>query len=503
MDLSRLPRIVTRAALLFGAGAFIATLSGGTPGSTRTIEPVSLDTKLGRTLHRAKFTGRIESTLEARLGRPIDPELAELGRLLFFDRILGLHGDNACAGCHSPSNGFGDTQSMAIGIQSNEVVGPHRTGPRNQRRTPMVINNAFFPKLMWNGRFLSPSGDPFDNSQGFTFPLPEGTEKFLPADSRIPHLLVAQAHIPPTEQIEVAGFTGAGGPFDDGLGHPVPEPDASGFRNEPIRQTVLGFLNASPAYRAEFGALYPEVAQGGLIDFAMLGQAIAEFEFTLTFADAPIDRFARGEHAAMTDAQKRGALLFFGRAGCVRCHAVAGGANEMFSDFENHVAGVPQIAPVFGPGTGNFLFPGADNDEDFGLEDITADPADRYKFRTSPLRNLALQPAFFHNGAYTRLEDALRHHLDPEATARVYDPFAAGIAFDLAVRDCPIDEVLARLDPLLQVPVHLSEEEFSDLLAFLREGLLDPRAEPANLESMIPDEVPSGLPPLFFERREP
>ena len=101
----------------------------------------------------------------------------------------------------------------------------------------------------------------------------------------------------------------------------------------------------------------------------------------------------------MTDAQKRGALLFFGKAGCVRCHAVAGASNEMFSDFEMHVAGVPQIAPVFGPGTGNSQFDGPGEDEDFGLEEITGDPADRYKFRTSPLRNVALQPAFFHNGA--------------------------------------------------------------------------------------------------------
>jgi cytochrome c peroxidase len=164
---------------------------------------------------------------------------------------------------------------------------------------------------------------------------------------------------------------------------------------------------------------------------------------------------------------------------------------------------VPQIAPVFGPGTGNFLFPGAENDEDFGLEDITADPADRYKFRTSPLRNVALQPAFFHNGAYTRLEDALRHHLDPETTARAYDPFAAGLDLDLTVRSCPVEEVLERLDPLLRAPVRLTDEEFADLLAFVRDGLLDPRAGPEHLEAMIPDALPSGLPPLVFERRAP
>ena len=61
-----------------------------------------IDTELSAALRRAGFTGQIESTLERRLGRPIDRRLAELGRLLFFDKIGALRGDNACAACHSP-----------------------------------------------------------------------------------------------------------------------------------------------------------------------------------------------------------------------------------------------------------------------------------------------------------------------------------------------------------------------------------------------------------------
>jgi hypothetical protein len=64
-------------------------------------------------------------------------------------------------------------------------------------------------------------------------------------------------------------------------------------------------------------------------------------------------------------------------------------------------------------------------DEDFGLEQVTGLPADYYKFRTSPLRNAALQAAFFHNGAFRHLEDAIRHHLDVFSSARNYDPVAA------------------------------------------------------------------------------
>jgi cytochrome c peroxidase len=90
---------------------------------------------------------------------------------------------------------MGDTQSIAIGIQNNNRVGPHRTGPRNQRRTPTVVNYRVLPtNLMWNGRFSAPSGDPFNNSRASSFPAPEGSTQFAPNDPVITHLLIAQAH---------------------------------------------------------------------------------------------------------------------------------------------------------------------------------------------------------------------------------------------------------------------------------------------------------------------
>ncbi len=83
-----------------------------------------LDDELQIVLARHGFTGRIESTLEQRLGRRIDRQLADTGRLLFFDTVAGLNNDNNCSGCHAPTNGFGDTQSIAIGIDNNGIVGP-------------------------------------------------------------------------------------------------------------------------------------------------------------------------------------------------------------------------------------------------------------------------------------------------------------------------------------------------------------------------------------------
>src|SRR5689334_1033398 len=132
-------------------------------------DPHAIDEALVDRLQQLGFTGAIEATLEKRLGRPVDAQRANLGRLLWFDTITGLHNDNTCAGCHSPSRGFGDTQSIAIGIDNNGIVGPDRRGPRNQRRTPMAINTAFYPNLMWNSRFAALSEDPFNNEHGFLF----------------------------------------------------------------------------------------------------------------------------------------------------------------------------------------------------------------------------------------------------------------------------------------------------------------------------------------------
>jgi cytochrome c peroxidase len=430
-----------------------------------------LDQALEVVLRQVGFTGRIESTLERRIGHRIDQRLADLGRMLWFDTITGLNDDNTCGGCHSPTAGFGDTQSIAIGIDNNGIAGPHRLGPRNMRRAPMVINTAFFPNLMWNSRFASLSGDPFDNSAGFLFPPPEGLTL-----SYQPHLLVAQAFIPPTERTEVAGVDFPGD-------------------NDAIRAEVLARLNNLPAYRKLFGKVFREVKAGGSITFDMFGKAIAEFEFTLTFANAPIDRFARGEREALTEREKRGAMLFFGAARCVTCHRVGGQSNEMFSDFQDHVIGVPQIAPQ----VTNNLFDGSGANEDFGREQVTGDQQDRYKFRTSPLRNVGVQPTFMHNGAFTTLEAAVRHHLDVFASARNYTAASQHLATDLSGPTGPIEPVLAHIDPLLATPSALTDEQFDQLVAFVRHGLLDPRARPEYLRRLVPRSVPSGRPVLIFE----
>ena len=53
---------------------------------------IQLEDKLNQNLvdmlHQVGFTGGIEKTLEKRLGRKKNKQLADLGRLIFFDNIL-------------------------------------------------------------------------------------------------------------------------------------------------------------------------------------------------------------------------------------------------------------------------------------------------------------------------------------------------------------------------------------------------------------------------------
>jgi cytochrome c peroxidase len=334
-----------------------------------------------------------------------------------------------------------------------------------------VLNTAFFPSLMWNARFSSSSADPFDNGAGFVFPPPEGQSL-----SSEPHLLVAQAFIPPTERTEVAGFDFPGD-------------------NDAIRAEVVRRLNAVPTYRRLFARVFPAVRHGGTITFEMVARAIAEFEFTLTLADAPIDRYGRGDVAALDPSEKRGALLFFGKAGCISCHSTSGTSNEMFTDFKEHAIAVPQLVPR----VTNNQFDGPEATEDFGREDFTGNPADRYAFRTPSLRNVALEAAYMHDGAFTSLAPAIRHHLNARASLLDYDPTNQRLPSDLTGPTGPRAPLLDALDPLLVNPIVLTDSEFDDLVAFVRDALLDPRATPARLRKLVPAQVPSGDPPLTFE----
>ena len=270
--------------------------------------------------------------------------------------------------------------------------------------------------------------------------------------------------------------------------------------NEPIRQRVIERLQQAPGYVAMFEKAFPEAKNGQPINFAMVGEALAEFQLSLIFAKAPLDKFALGDSGALSSQEKAGGLLFFGKAGCVSCHSAT---NQLFTDFDMHNIGIPplypQNTPIEGaPTEGNVGFQGKNRDLDLGRAEFTDlnNEADWYRFRTSPLRNVGLQPTFMHNGAYTTLEDAVDHHLDAEKALFSYDPAKAKV--NRLRRVANRFEIAEKISDKLK-PVSLSKDEKDALVAFLRNGLTDSRARPSEACKQIPKSLPTANPLLTFE----
>src|SRR4051794_26845553 len=93
----------------------------------------------------------------------------------------------------------------------------------------------------------------------------------------------------------------------------------------------------------------------------------------------------------------------------------------------------------------------------------------RFTFRTPPLRDTAVTGPWMHDGAYTTLEGAVRHHLNPATALRSYDPSQLAPELQPTVRTDPgtIRQVLATLDPLARRPIAPADHEFRDLMVFL------------------------------------
>ena len=292
-----------------------------------------------------------------------------------------------------------------------------------------------------------------------------------------------QAMFPVTSPAEMAGEPGDVDVF--GVPNEIAEPAAAADLPE-IWERLATRLRSIPEYVALFEAAFPgEIGGASDIEFFHAANAIAAFEISTWRADnTPFDRCRRGAWGAMSWQAKRGMWLFYGRAGCADCHA-----GEIFSDMGFHAIAMPQIGPGKGHGTGH---------EDWGRGPISGDPADNFRFRTPPLRNVELTAPFGHSGAYDTLEDVVRHHLDPVASLYAYDCEAQPVLpsrHDLDEIDCEVMNSAALVASIADAnelpPTALNNRQVDAILAFLR-ALTDP--DSVDLRTDVPKSVPSGLP---------
>jgi cytochrome c peroxidase len=391
------------------------------------------------------------------------PEMISLGEALFWDREFSGNRDVSCAPCHHPLAATGDDLSVSIGVGGQGFAGDRQLGEGRDlipRNAPEIFNRGAdgWHTMFWDGRVSGGYDDDFTSPAGDS--LPQGLE----------NVVAVQAMFPVTSREEMRG--------DEG------DFDVFGKLNElallsddDLRGIWAGLMDrllAIEEYQELFTAAYPDIPLEWL-RFQQAANAMAAYEMALfTQADSPWDRFLAGDQEALSAGARQGAFLFYGDAGCSRCHN-----GSLLTDQEYHNIGVPQI----GPGKGG------EAPLDFGRGRVSGQDIDRYAFRTPPLRNVAVTGPWMHNGAYTTLEAAVRHHLDPVSALESYD---AG-QLDPMVRDSvqSIPGLLTTLDPLVSTPLELTDQEVADLLLFLQ-ALGSPPAEDAC--ALIPDSVPSGLP---------
>jgi cytochrome c peroxidase len=96
---------------------------------------------------------------------------ADLGKMLFSEKMLSRDSSLSCASCHKPAYGFADTVAFSTGIG----------GKLTKRNTPSVLNMALRPYFFWDGRAAS-------LEQQALMPIQNPDEMDLPVDEALRRL---------------------------------------------------------------------------------------------------------------------------------------------------------------------------------------------------------------------------------------------------------------------------------------------------------------------------
>jgi cytochrome c peroxidase len=452
-----------RAGWMFGVGLLLIALGGLiAPGVSAQGDPLDADLRAVIAAYGLEPLAAIP---------PADPALIALGEALFFDPVLSGSRDTACATCHHPTLHTADGLALGLGTGTSGLGTArfHAPGrPFIARHAPDLYNRGAdaWHVMFWDGRVLQRRDGTFDTPAGDA--LPPGLDS----------ILAAQAMFPVTAAAEMRGMPGDVDIFG-AANELAPLLDANLEPDYPaIWDALMVRLLAIPGYHDLFAAAYPDAPPDAL-GFQHAANAIAAYEASaFTFTGSPWDRYLAGDEAALEATAKRGALLFYGEAGCARCHA-----GSLLTDQAFHNVGMPQL----GPGQEE------ESPLDYGRGRETGQDADRYAFRTPPLRNVAITAPYGHNGAYATLDAMVRHMAAPVDGLLGYDAGQLIPELQANVWDDPATTgaLLGHLDPLAGATGDLSDDQIDDLLAFLH-ALTDPAA--ADLDALVPDAVPSGLP---------
>jgi cytochrome c peroxidase len=220
------------------------------------------------------------------------------------------------------------------------------------------------------------------------------------------------------------------------------------------------FFEHLPGYVALFDAAFPDFPQEERYGVETAGLAIAAYERTIMANESPFQRWLGGEHTAMTDAQKNGAMVFFGAASCGTCHN-----GPALTDGGFHALGMPDMPGIEDLDAGNSTYGLSGADLALGRGGFTGIEGDKHTFKTPQLYNLQDSKFFGHGGTFYDLKDVIRYKVTAEPAKHEAEPF---LSQDFE-------------------PIELTEQQTMDLYEFLSSGLYDP-----NLERYAPANVISG-----------
>ena len=298
---------------------------------------------------------------------------AALGEKIFSDVSLSASGRQACASCHSAANAHSPPNNLAL------QLGGALLDQQGRRQAPS-INYLSFDTAFYFAADGTPTGGFF-------------------CDGRATSLL-DQAGEPFTNPFEMANASAA--------------------------EVVDKLSRAS--YAAEFKALF-----GADIfsrpDDAMARVKLALAQYQKEDADfrplsSKYDEFLRGK-LKLSDQETRGLALFNNptKGDCIGCHTSgksAEGSFPLFTDFSSDNLGVPRN-PLIARNADPAYF-------DLGLcerADLAARTDLCCAFKVPSLRNVAQRQAFFHNGHFTSLKDAVTFYVQRETNPEKWYPINA------------------------------------------------------------------------------
>lgn len=358
-----------------------------------------------------------------------NPQKVLLGKVLFWDEQVSSSGTVACGTCHIPTSGGSDPRTAALAMDSThpgvdgvfgtaddihgsmgrilgQADGSYAASPLfglerqvTTRKTPSMINSAYFPTLFWDGRAGPSFADPVTGA-----PL-------IPMGGA----LESQAAGPPVSDVEMAH-----------LGEDWP-----GVAARIAAARPLALAENLPADIADFvaGRTYPELFQLAFgsppVTPSRIAMAIAAYERTLFSNQSPFDQAIAGVPGAMTPQQLAGFQLFSSpQARCSICHAGPLTSNGTFRNI-----GVTPIA------------------QDLGRGAITGNPADNGRFKVPSLRNVALRGPYFHNGSAATLADVVEFY-DRGGDFHVnQDPLIAPLNLNQGQKNSLVAFLMALTDP--------------------------------------------------------